>query len=219
MKLIVVLILGSLMLAQAQPAQPAAPGIQVLKIKVREKTVRRSQSPPPLPQINPTLGRGPSDRYSTDSERVAALKDTRDDTYQRMQELQNIGSSTSIGRLPLDGGGGRFVALELQARLKNENSKSITEVIGTYQPPGTSGGVAEITFVCNVSVRPGATADIRFQSRSSSVVNVTRAELRAATSDIAIKYVKYADGSAWESASGGAALAVRNPGKGKCLAF
>src|SRR5688572_16619727 len=132
MKLVLTLVLLSLALPQGQAIRQEGPGLQILGLEAKKEIVREddwrlSMISTKPPEIRPTLGRGDGDR--TDPPNVATLKETRQDTAQRMQDLRSVSNKKDESRF-------RMVPVYVfTVQMKNTTLKPITGFVWAYHLP------------------------------------------------------------------------------------
>ena len=181
--------------AQAQTSGPAASGLNVTSVKVKEKRIggysRASTAYPP--KINPTLGRGTRDR--TDSAEIASLKEIREDRNQRQRDLRALDiqsrNSARSRRSRV------YYGYEIRARIINEGLKPIAKLVWAYQPTRNSQVLLEKKFHCHLPIAPGQARNVKVWF-PVQVLNVAFANPKESLlSDIVIEHVEYDGGSDW----------------------
>ena len=230
MKILFTVVLISVALSQAQPAPPQEPGLQVLNLEVKRESLREDDwrlsmvSSKPS-GIHPTLGRG--DRDATDSPNVATLKETRQDTAKRMQDLETISNKRDESRFQM------VPVYVFETQMKNTTSRAIIKFVWAYHLPESSSAAderADQQYLCNVRIEAGETKLVKVISpvRHPRVVDVSAASTPSAwhepaVNDMIINQIQFADHDKWQRSGWNSIVLTRvgakKLGKGKCIAL
>ena len=233
MKILFTLVLLSLAFPSAEPILQESSGLEVLSLEVKRTTVRENDwrlsmiSTKP-PEIHPTLGRG--DRDSTDPPNVATLKETRQDTAQRMRDLSSVSNKRDESRF-------RMVPVYVfRVQMKNTTLKPITGFVWAYHLPEAPSGTSTLDqrpdqeYLCNVRITAGETKIVTVASpvRRPRVIDVstisTPPQLHEPTlKDMIINQIQFADNDKWQRPDWNPVVlsrqGARKLGKGKCIAL
>jgi hypothetical protein len=232
MKLLFTLALLSLALPSAEPILQESSSLEVLSLKVKKESLREddwrlSMISTKPPEIHPTLGRG--DRDTTDPPNVATLKETRQDTAQRMRDLSLVSNKKDESRF-------RMVPVYVfKVQMKNTTLKPITRFVWAYHLPGSPSDTApdqrpDQQYLCNVRIAAGETKMVTVASpvRRPRVVDVstisTQPQLHEPTlKDMIINQIQFADDDKWQRPDWNPVVlsrqGARKLGKGKCIAL
>jgi hypothetical protein len=230
MKSLFTLVLLSIALPEGQVILQQKPGLQVLNLDakremLREDDWRLSMVSTKPPEIHPTLGRG--DRDATDPPNVATLKETRQDTTQRMRDLETISNKRDESKFQM------VPVYIFETQMKNTTSKPITKFVWAYHLPESS-SVADQRpdqqYLCNVRIEAGETKLVKVASpiRLPRVVDVSAASAprvwhEPTANDMIINQIQFADNDKWQRADWNpiilTRLGARKLGKSKCLAL
>ena len=233
MKLLFTLALLSLALPSADPILQESSGLEILSLEVKRGSVREddwrlSMISTKPPEIHPTLGRGDKDR--TDPPNVATLKETRQDTSQRMQDLSLVSNKKDKSRF-------RMVPVYVfTVQMKNATLKPITKFVWAYHlaaPSDTSTTPdqrPDQQYLCNVRIAEGETKMVTVASpvRVPKVIDVsttsTPPQLHEPTlKDMIINQIQFANNDTWQRPDWNpvvlTAQGARKLGKGKCIAL
>jgi len=234
MKTLFTLVLLSVALPSAKPILQESSGLEVLSLEakkaiVREDDWRLSMISTKPPEIHPTLGRGDRDR--TDPPNVATLKETRQDTAQRMQDLSRVSNKRDESRF-------RMVPVYVfKVQMKNTTLKPITSFVWAYHLPESPSDTSttpdqrpDQQYLCNVKVAAGETKMVTVASpvRRPRVVDVstlsTPPQLHEPTlKDMIINQIQFADKDKWQRPDWNPVVlsrqGARKLGKGKCIAL
>ncbi|SRR5258706_5869756 len=229
-KILFTLVLLSATLPQAQAILQGAPLLQVLSLDVKKESVREDDwrlsmvSIKPA-EIHPTLGRG--DKDATDPPNVATLKETRQDTAQRMRDLETISNKRDESRFQM------VPVYVFETQMKNTTSKPITKFVWAYHLPESSPGAQDTPdkqYLCNVRIEPGETKLVKVVSLipRPRVVNASAASTPPAPheptlKDIIINQIQFADIDKWQRPDWNPVILSRQGakrlGKEKCIAL
>lgn len=231
MKLLFTLALLSLALPLTEPILQESSGLEVLSLEVKKEIVREddwrlSMISTKPPEIRPTLGRGDGDR--TDPPNVATLKETRQDTAQRMRDLSLVSNKKDESRF-------RMVPVYVfTVQMKNTTLKSITRFVWAYHLRESPSSAStderpDQQYLCKVGIAAGETKMVTVTSpvRRPRVVDVstlTTPQMHEPTlKDIIINQVQFADDDKWQRADWNPVVlsrqGARKLGKGKCIAL
>jgi hypothetical protein len=234
MKLLFTLVLLSLTLPQAQAILQGGPGLQVLSLDLKKESVREDDwrlsmvSTKPR-EIHPTLGRG--DRDATDPPNVATLKEIREDTAQRMRDLELVSNKKDESRF-------RMVPVYVfLAEMKNSTLKPITKFVWAYHLPESPSDTPAAAdqrpdqqYLCNVRIEAGDTKMVTVTSpiRRPRVINASTASMLLAphepsVKDMFINQIQFADNDKWQRPDWNPVIlsrqGARKLAKGKCIAL
>jgi hypothetical protein len=233
MKILFTLVLLSLALPSAKPILQESSGLQILGLEAKKEIVREddwrlSMISTKPPEIRPTLGRGDGDR--TNPPNVATLKETRQDTAQRMQDLRSVSNKKDESRF-------RMVPVYVfKVQMKNTTPKPITGFVWAYHLPEapdtstTPDHRPDQEYLCNVRIAGGETKMVTVASpiRPPRVVDVstisTPPQLHEPTlKDMIINQIQFADNDKWQRPDWNPIVlsrqGARKLGKGKCIAL
>jgi hypothetical protein len=234
MKLLFTLVLLSLALPSAEPILQESSGLEVLSLEAKKGSVREddwriSMISTKPPEIHPTLGRGDRDR--TDPPNVATLKETRQDTAQRMRDLSLVSNKKDESRF-------RMVPVYVfKVQMKNTTLKPITGFVWAYHLPGSPSDTSttpdqrpDQQYLCNVRIAAGETKMVTVASpvRRPRVIDVstisTPPPLHEPTlKDMIINQIQFTDNDKWQRPDWNPVVlsrqGARKLGKGKCIAL
>jgi hypothetical protein len=205
------------------------PGLQVLRLEVKKSTRKDYWRPSMIskrpPELHPDLGRGTADR--TDPPNVASLKETRQDTGQRMQSMRDLDGKTGV-----EPPSRPFPVFIFRVQMKNSNIKPITEFVWAYHLPEASGtqDTPDQQYLCNVRIEPNQTKLVkvtssipRFKVVNASAVGPPPTPHEPTFNDIIINQIQFADNDKWQRSDWNPlVLSLRGAkklGKGMCIAL
>src|SRR5687768_12621787 len=234
MKLLFTLALLSLAHPSAKPILQAGSGLEFLsldakRVIVREDEWRLSMISTKPPEIHPTLGRG--DRDTTDPPNVATLKETRQDTAQRMRDLSVVSNKKDETRF-------RMVPVYVfKVQMKNTTLKPITGFVWAYHLPEAPSDASttpdhrpDQEYLCNVRIAAGETKIVSVASpvRRPRVIDVSSISAppqshEPTLKDMIINQIQFADNDKWQRPDWNPVVlsrqGARKLGKGKCIAL
>ena len=234
MKLLFILALLFLALPSAEAILQESSGLEVLSLEVKKEIVREddwrlSMISTKPPEIHPTLGRG--DRDKTDPPNVATLKETRQDTAQRMRDLSVVSNKKDESRF-------RMVPVYVfKVQMKNTTLKPITRFVWAYHLPESPSDTSttpdhrpDQEYLCNVRIAEGETKMVTVASpvRRPRVIDVSTISSppqphEPTLQDMIINQIQFADNDKWQRPGWNSVVlsrqGARKLGKGKCIAL
>jgi len=222
MKTLFALALFSLTLQQSPTKLPTPSGLEVLSLKVKEKTLKADWGVPSMvsqkpPVLNPSLNRG----IDRDEPPILAINR---DTSQRIRDLQSLGDQ----KHGLPARGGTSPVYESLAQIQNANSKAIVRFVWGFQASAHLLYTEDQEFLCSVKINPAEAKNVKVISRipHQRVVDVAASGAnpspeKPSLNDVIVNQVEFADGTIWQRPGWNAAVLARQGARklerGKCL--